>query len=353
MAINAPTQWKLYLIPDLKTWSTDTPNQTPIETYNTFAEVKQRFNALRSQPYNREANDLNPNGEPYARLTLGIESHDGRDAVDILQVRGDQNTLITDFSTLKQTRQNAEVLRLVARIADEFGFDRVMTCAPEKVNGVWPMVILPFEEWNSPHFMEIAPASWFEKQEARFMESDNAYAIYQLKDGDELHNLRFESYEHAKSAIDKSNYRIVYTGELSKDCALPRQLDVLFQRFNMDYPQDYHGRSMSVSDVIAVKQNGKASAHYVDSIGFAELPGFLPPDNPLKNAEMAMEDDYGMIDGIINNGKSPAMKMDDPSKRPIEKPPSILEQLRADKAAMRAQPRRASKPPVKGADIER
>ena len=43
------------------------------------------------------------------------------------------------------------------------------------------------------------------------------------------------------------------------------------------------------------------SCHYCDSIGFQKIPGFLPP-NPLKNAEMTVEDDYGMIDGIINNG---------------------------------------------------
>lgn len=44
------------------------------------------------------------------------------------------------------------------------------------------------------------------------------------------------------------------------------------------------------------------SCHYVDSIGFRELPNFLKPENYLKNVEMLLEDDYGMIDGIINNG---------------------------------------------------
>ena len=58
---------------------------------------------------------------------------------------------------------------------------------------------------------------------------------------------------------------------------------------------------MSVSDIVAVKRDGMVSCHYCNSVGFTEIPGFLP-DNPLKNAEMSMEDDYGMIDGIINNG---------------------------------------------------
>ena len=37
-------------------------------------------------------------------------------------------------------------------------------------------------------------------------------------------------------------------------------------------------------------------------MGFRELPDFNRPENYLKTAEMSLEDDYGMIDGIINNG---------------------------------------------------
>ena len=52
---------------------------------------------------------------------------------------------------------------------------------------------------------------------------------------------------------------------------------------------------------MCIRDSGKVSCHYCDSVGFTQIPGFLP-ENPLKNAEMAVEDDYGMIDGIINNG---------------------------------------------------
>ena len=69
---------------------------------------------------------------------------------------------------------------------------------------------------------------------------------------------------------------------------------------NNEHPADYRHPSMSVSDLVAIKHDGKVSCHYCDSFGFEPVPGFLP-DNPLKNAEMAVEDDYGMIDGIINN----------------------------------------------------
>ena len=77
---------------------------------------------------------------------------------------------------------------------------------------------------------------------------------------------------------------------------------------------------MSISDIIAIKLNGEVSFHYVDLFGFKRLDGFLR-DNPLKNAEMSMEDDYGQIDGIINNGKAPALE------EQKKEPPSILAKL--------------------------
>lgn len=59
---------------------------------------------------------------------------------------------------------------------------------------------------------------------------------------------------------------------------------------------------MSVSDIIAVKQDGVVSCHYCDSMGFAKVPDFIKPENYLKAAELSTEDDCNMIDGIINNG---------------------------------------------------
>lgn len=268
------SHWQFYVIPDLKTWSTHAAFQTPLEHFSNPADAFARFKELRAAPYNHEPRDFHSNGEPYARLTLGMEQKERQRFLNLLQVREGQNTLITDFSTLAYTRRDAEVLRMAAQAAEELGFTRVMTSAPEKENGVWPRVILPFDEWNSPYFMEIAPASWFERKEKQFLESDNAYALYQLKEDAALHGLRFEAYQQAKNSIDRKNYRLVYTGALPQG-TLPQQLNALFQRFNRDYPQDFHGRSLSVSDVIAVKQNGVLSAHYVDSIGFVKLPGFF------------------------------------------------------------------------------
>ena len=77
----------------------------------------------------------------------------------------------------------------------------------------------------------------------------------------------------------------------------------------MNHPENYHGYSLSMSDVVVLREYGKDTAHYCDRIGFTEVPQFLNPqqaqekDNPLRTAEMTIEDDYGMIDGVINNGR--------------------------------------------------
>lgn len=102
--------------------------------------------------------------------------------------------------------------------------------------------------------------------------------------------------------IERDNYTAVYAGELKTAGDTQDRLNGLYQTFNIDHPEDFCGHSLSVSDIVALRQNGVVSCHYVDSWGFKELPSFLKPENYLKNAEMAMEDDYGMIDGIVNNG---------------------------------------------------
>ena len=100
------------------------------------------------------------------------------------------------------------------------------------------------------------------------------------------------------------NYELIYSASLPPTNGRDQAaiLESLYARFNLDRPEDFHGHSLSVSDVIALKQNGQLTCYYTDSFGFQKLPDFIPPANALRNAEMAMEDDLNMIDGIINNG---------------------------------------------------
>ena len=138
-----------------------------------------------------------------------------------------------------------------------------------------------------------------EREQAFLSHSGDCFAIYQITREPENTPIRFMNLDWMEShnlPIDRDNYSLIYTGELPTGGSANQQLESVYVRFNIDRPADYHSPSLSVSDIVAIKQNGVVSCHYCDSIGFREVPSFL--DNPLKNAEMQLEDDYGMIDGI-------------------------------------------------------
>lgn len=164
------------------------------------------------------------------------------------------------------------------------------------------------EEWEeSPAFDAQVKARMDHQQEreqAFLGHKGDCFAIYQVKHTDELRDIRYEGLEWIKSigrTVQRDNYDLVYTAPLAPGDLKGSVLDNLEYRFNNEHPADYRHPSMSVSDIVAIKRDGKVSCHYCDSFGFQQIPGFLP-DNPLKNAEMSVEDDYGMIDGILNNG---------------------------------------------------
>ena len=160
------------------------------------------------------------------------------------------------------------------------------------------------EEWDAVR--GVVTLSEQADTEKLFLENpQDAFLIYQIRRGGELDAYRFMNYDYLQSkgvTPERDGYDAIYTGGFMDYGNARTNLDMIYQRFNVDHPADFKGHSLSVSDIVALKQNGVVSCHYVDSIGFRELPNFLKPENYLKNAEMLLEDDYGMIDGIINNG---------------------------------------------------
>ena len=178
--------------------------------------------------------------------------------------------------------------------------------------------------------------------EKRFLENPaDSFAIYQLRPGEGLRDYRYMSMNLLKKqglTVQRENYEAVYTGTLSRSGETDERLEALYSRFNNYRPDDFKGHSLSVSDIVALKQNGVVSCHYCDSIGFTQLPGFLE-QNYLRNAEMTLEDDYDQIDGIVNNGKNPALAEKPQEKKPEvkNKRPSVLAKLRAYQQADRAQ----------------
>ena len=186
--------------------------------------------------------------------------------------------------------------------------------------------------------------------EQRFLNSPtDSMAIYQLR-RDAPVELRFANLGSLAAPPDPANYEAIYTREVYPDDDTGRILENFYYIFNDERPGDFVGHSLSVSDIVALKQNGKVSYHYCDSTGFQELPAFQKPENYLKAAEMSMEDDYGMIDGIINNGpKQPTVAdleaqvkagmsislIDLAEAAHREKKKSVLEQLKSQPAQER------------------
>ena len=135
----------------------------------------------------------------------------------------------------------------------------------------------------------------------------DTFSIYQLKQGDETRDFRFEPYDRLQAAgnvVDKTNYELVYSAELTPGTSL----EDIYTRFNIDHPKDFKGHSLSVSDVVVLHQNGQDAAHYVDSFGYKEVPEFLQEQtqqpekiNPLKHVEDTIEQNDNSFDGIINN----------------------------------------------------
>ena len=242
---------------------------------------------------------------------------------------------------------------------------------------------------------------------------EDSFSIYQLKGGDETLDYRFEpldSIHRNGLSVDPANYELVYTAPLTERDSL----ESIYTRFNVDRPTDFHGHSLSVSDIVVLHQDGKDTAHYCDRFGFSQVPEFLQEqqrtltpddletgetvrtprgsfyvtamsreqmeaagyglhhqsddgkylimgngtrafavlaeqpekDNPLRTAEMTIEDDYGMIDGVINNGRrgeEVEKAAEAAAKSEPEKKPSIRERLEDAKRECSER-----KPPEKG-----
>ena len=262
----------------------------------------------------------------------------------------------------------------------------------------------------------VAQAQAVQDQAVQDQAAENSFSIYQLKGGNETLDYRFEpldSIHRNGLSVKPENYELIYTAPLTeKD-----DLESIYTRFNVDRPADFTGHSLSVSDIVVLHQGGKDTAHYCDRAGFSEVPEFLQPaqksreiteriqtprgsfylcgmtreqmeadgygfhhasedgkylimangtqayavradapekDNPLRTAEMTLEDDYGMIDGVINNGRrgEELEKAKEHAERTQpEKKPSIRERLAAAKqecAKQQARPAPEKKPPELG-----
>ena len=233
---------------------------------------------------------------PDSAMTLDSLAALGYAGTDLLPLSRDRGAELVDRDMTVYMVRSGE--------SPEMVFDREDLM--EQPEGV--LFAIPREEWEaSPDFKRVV-ADRMDRQtdrERAFLEHrGDCFAIYQIKDSAEQLGLRFMNMDWLRSkglTPDRKNYDLVYTGEMAAGQG-SSAMERLWQKFNNKHPPDFQHPSMSVSDIIAVKQDGVVSFHYCDSLGYARVPNFIQPENALKNAEMQIEDDDNMLDGIINNG---------------------------------------------------
>ena len=117
------------------------------------------------------------------------------------------------------------------------------------------------------------------------------FEIYQIKSGEENRDIRFISLNDlADQGLkpDFSNYEKMYDGNLSmldlhSGNSIGDRLEAIFEKFNMDRPDDFMGHALSVSDVVVMK--GKS--YYVDELGFQPLKEFKPVEKNLDKEKAA------------------------------------------------------------------
>lgn len=133
-------------------------------------------------------------------------------------------------------------------------------------------------EWESYRVMEAVREENGEQEHQNedlfFSSNQDSYAIYQIKDDSKGREYLFMGTEYLKKqgiSAEYDDYQMVYNDVLGED----ETLDSLYEKFNIRRPLDFMGHSLSVSDVVALKKDGEISAHYVDSFGYTELPGFF------------------------------------------------------------------------------
>ena len=255
------------------------------------AEDIQKRGALDIKEFHSLEDALNayhklPNNQRKALGAMNTEALPG--SLDFVQCVDGKDTIIQDYTKVAGW-QNAEVLNSIAQIERSLNTREAVSVPAENV---------------------------FQSNTPEEPDSDRN-EIYQLTADPANAKLLFTSYDgiHAGGmTINRSNYELKYSAPLTPDTTL----DNIYDQFNINRPADFTGHSLSVSDIVVLHRNGQDTAHYVDSIGFADVPEFLteqtqenvfqrntPPErdvfegnSPAERAELAASDpDNDVFDG--------------------------------------------------------
>lgn len=166
--------------------------------------------------------------------------------------------------------------------------DLSMTAARDEILALHELHPSAIETISIDDFEQLQEAA-----EQTATQPESTFAIYQLKDGEETRDYRFEPLDRLRAVgldVQRDNYELVYSAPLADG----ESLEDIYRRFNIDHPADFTGHSLSVSDIVVLRNGDTETAHYCDSFGFTEVPEFL------QQQEQTAEKWNG-IDGLLND----------------------------------------------------
>ena len=323
------------------------------DVWNGFDDLKEYFESIAAEEQRIDEPIQHDNPMPDSTVSIDDRNSYGYTSDELLPLSKER--------AIERWEQDLTVYLLYEDNTEAMVFERADIDNHDGLLGIEKI------DWLALQEHENDSKSFPDMSEQLFLErTDNAFAIYQLKGGAELRDYRFEGLEWIKSkglTVEHDNYNFVYSEPFTNYVIQRDRLEELWDRFNNDHPADFKGHSLSVSDIVAIKQDGVVTYHYCDSFDFVELPKFAEPkplvpdsfvtgeridtprgrfsfttmtkeqmeqagygyhhssdngaylvmgngtrafaikneDNPLRTAELSTEQNYNQIDGIINN----------------------------------------------------
>ena len=113
-----------------------------------------------------------------------------------------------------------------------------------------------------------------DKEEELLNGEGKRYGIYQIESGTRADDFKFTrkaEFDRQGIKVLREDYKLVYSGMMLEGDSL----DSIYEKFNMERPEDFRGHSLSVSDIVVIHEDGKNTAYFVDSFGFREISDFL------------------------------------------------------------------------------
>lgn len=165
--------------------------------------------------------------------------------------------------------------------------DLSMTAARDEILALHELHPSAIETISIDDFEQLQEAA-----EQTATQPESTFAIYQLKDGEETRDYRFEPLDRLRAVgldVQRDNYELVYSAPLADG----ESLEDIYRRFNIDHPADFTGHSLSVSDIVVLRNGDTETAHYCDSFGFTEVPEFLQQEQTAEK--------WNGIDGLLND----------------------------------------------------